>query len=82
MSEFIVTVANNGFIVEEDGTKVVFEQKFKDDIPQSLFVNLLSEFIGEVEHRDCTEFKVKVDVEPYEPRLALQDSNDTGEDIR
>lgn len=61
-----VTVAENGFIVEEDGIKVVFEQKFKGDMPQSLLVNLLSEFIGAVEHRDSTEFEVRIEVEPHQ----------------
>lgn len=61
-----VTVAENGFIVEEDGIKVVFEQKFKGDMPQSLLVNLLSDFIGAVERCDGTEFKVKVEVEPHQ----------------
>lgn len=61
-----VTVAENGFIVEEDGIKVVFEQKFKGDMPQSLLVNLLSEFIGSIEHCGCTEFEVRVEVEPHQ----------------
>lgn len=59
-----MTLADNGFIVDSDGTKTVFEQKYKDDIPQKMLEEILAEMIDCIINGGAMEFDVRIEVEP------------------
>lgn len=64
MSEFVVTIADNGFIVNSDDKTVVFEQKYRDDIPQALLESILRKLIDEINNGECRTLEISVDVKP------------------
>lgn len=65
MTEFNVTVATNGFIVEDDGYVTVYQWE-DPNLPIEMYENILGELIDSINSCSTIKFKVKVDVIPIE----------------
>lgn len=82
MSEYIVTLADNGYVVESDepAMRLVFQDelgKTNNDLPRAMMRELLADLDHAIEQGEGCKFKVTIDVERYEPaaRTTEHDKN-------
>ena len=77
MSEYIVTLADNGYIVEseEPAMRLVYEDG--SELPLRMINELLGDLDHAIEQGEGCKFKVRIDVERYEPaaRTTEHDKN-------
>ena len=74
MSEYIVTLADNGYIVEseEPAMRLVYQDDYNETdsvLPLAMMRELLADLDNAIEHGEGCEFKVRIDVEKYEPAV-------------
>ena len=72
MSEYIVTLADNGYIVEieEPAMRLVFQDelgKTSNVLPLAMMRELLADLDHAIGQSESCKFKVRIDVEVYEP---------------
>ena len=72
MSEYIVTLADNGYILEseEPAMRLVFQDelgKTNNVLPLAMMKELLADLEHAIEQSESCKFKVRIDVEVYEP---------------
>lgn len=66
MTEYKVTLADNGYIVEYDNFKEVYMSSFADGdgMPLKMMECLLAELIDSINHDPRPEFTVTINVDP------------------
>lgn len=69
MSEFIVTMADNGFVMRAGDCLSVYEQRHREDVPQKMLEDILSDLTSGIINREHKEFKVKIEVIPLATEL-------------
>ncbi len=62
MKEYIVTMADNGFVMRAGDCLSVYEQRHREDVPQKMLEDMLNELISGIINREHKEFKVKIEV--------------------
>ena len=72
MSEYIVTLADNGYIVEseEPAMRLVYQDDYSrtsNVLPIEMMRELLADLEHAIEQSESCKFKVRIDVEVYEP---------------
>lgn len=60
MTEYIVTTADNGYIVEGESMRLVYEG---NELPLRMMRELLSDLDHAIEQGENCKFKVRIDVE-------------------
>lgn len=77
MSEYIVTLADNGYIVESDEPAMRLVYEGGSGLPLRLMNELLGDLDHAIEQGEGSKFKVRIDVEVYEPsaRTTEHDKN-------
>lgn len=69
MKEFTLALADNGFILSGGDCLSVYEQRHREDVPQKMLEDILSDLISGIINREYKEFKVKIEVTPLETEL-------------
>lgn len=77
MSEYIVTLADNGYIVETDEPAMRLVYEGGNELPLRMMRELLSDLDHAIEQGESCKFKVRIEVEVYEPaaRTTEHDKN-------
>ena len=65
MTEFILTLANNGYLLENKTNSILTVHEEKDGkTPRSLFNEILGELEYRIDEGDACKFSVNVEVSP------------------
>lgn len=77
MSEYIVTLADNGYIVESDEPAMRLVYEGGNELPLRMMRELLADLDHTIEQSEGSKFKVRINVERYEPatRTTEHDKN-------
>ena len=77
MSEYIVTLADNGYIVESEEPVMRLVYEGGGELPLRMKNELLGDLGHAIEQGEGSKFKVRIDVERYEPaaRTTEHDKN-------
>ncbi len=67
MSEYIVTLADNGYIVESEEPAMRLVYEGGSGLPLRMMRELLADLDHAIEQGEGSRFKVTIDVEVYEP---------------
>lgn len=67
MTEYIVTLADNGYIVESDEPAMRLVYEGGSGLPLRMMNELLGDLDHAIEQGENSRFKVRIDVERYEP---------------
>ena len=85
MSDYIVTLADNGYIVESDelAMRLVYQDDYNETdsvLPLAMMRELLADLDNAIEHDEGCKFKVRIDVERYEPAARTTEHDKGGEE--
>jgi hypothetical protein len=82
MTEYIVTTADNDYIMESDepAMRLVYQDDYNESdsvLPLAMMRELLADLDNAIEQGEGSKFKVRIDVERYEPaaRTTEHDKN-------
>ena len=64
MTEFIITIADNGYVLESDDFLSVYESE--GNIPNNMCAEILGDLMDMIDNSGVCRFKVVIDVEPLE----------------
>lgn len=80
MSEYIVTLADNGYIVESDEPAMRLVYEGGSGLPLRMMNELLGDLGYAIEQGESCKFRVKVGVEVYEPAVRTTEHDKGGKE--